>query len=400
MLKPREELEKKLISQFFTISRDEKQSQYLELEEQYNIPIDMSADIFNSIKDLSGYNEFILYAITATVKPKLVSTYFTSREITAYSKQKLANTKIKFPIKLKMFEVTTDQWIGVTDAQFLMKLRDAQYINYNADTQRALEIMLNGGKEIARPSVEYKAVNEIANSYGDGSFIPNTISLNINQDDEAADFEFEDDVLTIKNITAFDIFDGYHRYLGMSRNYDKDKRFNYPTELRITNFSVSKAKQFIWQEDHKTKMKKISADTYDQRNPGNILIDRLNTDSTCNLYNQIDLKGGLVNAGELSMIVNKMYFGNKQRVERKDIITAAKTLKQKLNDFTEENEQYLGRKWKKFETLIIIYGLHEDCDFEKILEIIANISKGDKAVLNSAQNIHKKELDIMRGGDM
>lgn len=400
MLKPREELEKKLISQFFVTSRDDKQKQYLELEEQYNIPIDMAANIFNSIKDLSGYNEFILYAITATIKPRLVSTYFTDREIATYSNQRLVNTKIKFPIKLKMFEVTPDQWIGVSDAQFLMKLRDAQFINYNADTQRALEIMLNNGREIARPSVEYKAVNEIADSYGDSSFIPNTISLNINQDDENADFEFEDDVLTIKSITAFDIFDGYHRYLGMSRNYDKDKRFNYPTELRITNFSVSKAKQFIWQEDHKTKMKKISADTYDQRNPGNILIDRLNTDSTCNLYNQIDLKGGLINAGELSLIVNRVYFGNKQKVERKDIIMAAKELKQKLNDFTEENEQYLGRKWKKFETLIIVNGLYENYDNEKIISIIDGISDNNKAILNSAQHIRKKELDILKGGDM
>ena len=85
----------------------------------------MSSDIITLRKNLSEYNEFILFAITSIVKPDQIKKWFTDREIKNYSKQKLKTSKIKFPIKLKMFEVTPDQWIGVSSAQFLMKLRDA-----------------------------------------------------------------------------------------------------------------------------------------------------------------------------------------------------------------------------------------------------------------------------------
>lgn len=398
MLKPREELEKKLIGLFFNIPKADKQRYYLELESKYNIPIDMSTDIFNSIKDLSGYNQFVLFTITQCIKPSYIPIYFTDREIKDYTNKKMTNTKIKFPIKFKMFEVAPDQWIGVSNVQFLMKLREAQLINYNADTQRALEIMLSNGNEILRPSVEYKAVNEIAQAYEDNSFIPNTISLNISQDDELADFDYDNEtnILTIRTIGAFDIFDGYHRYLGMSRNYDKDRNFDYPTELRITNFSVSKAKQFIFQEDHKTKMKKIAANTYDQRNPGNITLEKLNTDSSFNLYNQINLTGGYINAGDMSIIINKAWFNSKTNVERKDIISTTKNIKQKINEFTEEYDEYLGRKWSRYETYIILYKLHEEENYEDIINSIKNISSDNKKKLNQSMLSTPKEYNILK----
>lgn len=397
MLKPRNELEKFLIRLFSNYdSTKEKQELYLKLESDYNIPISMSSDIISLRTDLSEYNEFILFAITNTVKESKVKEYFTAREIKTYSGQKLKENKIKFPIKLKMFEVTEDQWIGVSSAKFLMQLREAQFINYNAETQRALEVMLNNGKEIYRPSVDYPSVKEIEESYEDNSFIPNTISLNINPDDELADFEFKNDTLIIHNLTAFDIFDGYHRYLGMGRNYDKNNKFDYPIELRITNFPVSKAKQFIWQEDHKTKMKKVSAATYDQRNPGNMVIQRLNADTTFNLYNQINLSNGIIHYGYLAQIINLVYFNKQTKVDRKDIIHAAKELKDKINVFTEEYEEYLERKWLKYETYIIVYGLYNDINSEKIVKSIKDITPEHKKVLNDLVDFNLKQKNVLK----
>lgn len=358
------------------------QNYCLELERKYNIPIGVSSDVICLRKDLSGYNDFFLYAITDVVVHKYIDGLFTEREIATYSGQKFEVQRIKFPIKLKMFQVTPDQWIGVSSAQFLMELRDAQYINYNAETQRALEIMVKGGKEIYRPSVDTKSVGEIADAYGNNSFIPNTISLNISQDDEKADFIYRDDTLIINDITAFDIFDGYHRYLGMARNYDADNEFDYPIELRITNFSVSKAKQFIYQEDHKTKMKKVNREAYDQQNPGNMVCDRLNSDSAFNLYNRINLTDGIINYGELSAAINAFYF-NSKNVERKIIIHLSKSLRDKLNGYTEDYEEYLDRKWQRHEIFEIVYGIYRGFSNEKTKAGIDNTDKQHKKIIDS-----------------
>ena len=395
MLKPREELEKFLVKLFSDVEENSmRQEWYLKLEADYNIPITMSSDIITLRTDLSGYNEFVLFCITTVTAKNKVEKYFTQLEINTYSDQKLKDNKIKFPIKLKMFEVTNDQWIGASSAKFLMRLRDAQYINYNAETQRALEIMIRNGKEIYRPSVDYPSVKEITDAYHDNTFIPNTISLNIDPDDESADFDFDNDVLTIRSISHFDIFDGYHRYLGMGRNYDRDNSWDYPTELRITTFPVSKAKQFIWQEDHKTKMKKINQMTYDQRNAGNMICERLNNDLDFNFYGKINLSNGLINLGELSMAINKFYLDNSS-VDRKQIIGLTRTIKQAINSFSEECERYLDKKWDRYETFIILYGLSKSKSAEEISEALQKVSLEDLHKLNSSQQLVRKQMNIL-----
>ena len=389
----RSNVEKKLMYVFSELKDTSTIQEYcLELERKYNIPLGVSSDVICLRKDLSGYNDFFLYAITDVVAPSYTSNVFTEREIATYSGQQFESRDIKFPIKLKMFQVTPDQWIGASSVKWLMELRNAQYINYNAETQRALEIMVKGGKEVYRPSVDVKSVGEIEEAYANKSFIPNTISLNISQDDEEADFYFKDDVLVINSITAFDIFDGYHRYLAMARNYDLDDSFDYPIELRITNFSVSKAKQFIYQEDHKTKMKRVNREAYDQQNPGNIICDRLNADSGFNLYNKINLTDGIINYGELSAAICAFYFASKN-VERKNIIHLSKELKASLNSFTEDYEEYLERKWERREILEIMYGLWKGYSNDKIKYAIDHTDKEHETTINYfISGLSKKKL--------
>lgn len=396
MLKPRNELEKWLVTLFAGLQdKTQKQEYYTQLKDKYNLPIDMSSDILTNRKDLSEYNEFILFAITDIVAKQKINQYFTQREIGTYQWQKLLDNKIKLPISIPMIKVTDDQWIGATSAQFLMQLRDSQYINYNADTQRALQILVRGGKEILRPSVDYRAVGEITSAFADNTFIPNTISLNINPDDNDTEFEFVDNHIVIYNLKYFDIFDGYHRYLAIGRNYDEDKNFDYPMELRITNFSVSKAKQFIFQENHKTKMKKSDELTYNQYDYGNMIIEKLNTDPSCDLYNNINLKDGIVNAGYLSQAINATCFTKGKKYERIEIIRAAKDLKQKLNAFVEENEAYLEKKWTKSETYIILYGISVGADYSRIVSVAENNDELKK-IISTKNNITRSVINKLK----
>ena len=379
-----------------TTSHDIKlrQKWCLELSQKYNIPIGVSSDIISCRKDLSEFNEFVLYAITDVIKPEWVRKFFVDKEIKLYRGQKYNLETIKFPIEIPMMKVTDDQYIGVSSAKWLMNLREAYLINYNADTQRALEIMLKGDTAIYRPFVNEKSVIEIAESFRTGSFIPNTISLNINLDDENADYYFKDNKLIINSITEFDIFDGYHRYLGMARNYDADHSFDYPIELRITMFSVAKAKQFIWQEDHKTKMRKIDAGAYDQSDVGNQVVNRLNNDPDFCLYGMVSLRGGYINSGILNQIINRLFFNN--HPSKKDIIDVSKLIKNKINSFVTDYSEYVDREWERYEIYIILYGIYKQYDNTHIYDTLHNITPEQIKALHSRNELRKGMIDIVK----
>ena len=401
MLKDRAELEKSLINVMVkNMSKQNSmtvsQGWYMELLEKYNIPITMSSDIISQRKDLSEFNEFILYCITDVIYTHHLKEYFTDVEIKLYREQKFETDSIKFPIRLHLIEVNKDQYIGKTSAQFLMQLREKQMINYNADTQRALKIMLKGGTKILRPYVDDTAVGEIEESYNNSTFIPNVITLNINLDDENADYSYDDktETLIIKNITAFDIVDGYHRYLGMGRNFDKNNSWDYPMILQITMFSVGKAKQFIFQENHKTKMKEIDAATYDQHNDANYVVERLNSDTTCHLHGQINLTSGNVNAGVLSRVIGKLYFPKK--VERKEVIATFKIIQQGLNNFVEEYDEFLDRKWHSYDIITIMYGIRNDYTPAEIYSALNKLPQEQKDILSTVQDINLRIEKILK----
>ena len=359
---------------------------------QYNIPLSMSKDIISLNKDLSEYNEFILFAITQVIYPKKLKEYYTEREISAYSKEQFKTHTISFPIEFTMIKVDEDQYIGVTSAKQLMEFREAQLINYNADTQRALEVMTNNGTRTYRISTNKQAVNEITDLYMNGQFIPNTISLNINMDDETADWQYseKDKILRINNIKMFDIFDGYHRYLGMANAAAKNPEFNYPMELRITNFSVSKAKQFIYQEDQKTKMTEVNSSAYNQSDSGNIVANRLNSNPESYLNGKVGIKG-IVNAGLLGESISKICFDGK-KAETKDIIKTTNTLITQFNKFLEECPEYLDREWFMYEIPMIVYGINEEYSFKSITVKIQSLSTAQKNKLYSCNVKVLKEV--------
>ena len=402
MLKDRKYLENELVLIMVnnvanTTGTTPHQKWCLDLLDKYNIPIAIGSDIISTRKDLSEYNDFILFAVTDIIKPKRISEYFTPQEIEMYYDRKYETETVnKFPMKFHLIMVKEDQYIGKIDVKTLMRLREQQLINYNADTQRALRIMLKGGTKILRPYVDNRAVSEIEQCFNTDNFIPNVITLNINLDDENADYVYNDknETLIIKNLTAFDIVDGYHRYLAIGRKYDKNDSWNFPMELRITMFSVGKARQFIYQENHKTKMKETDAKSYDQQNYGNLVTTRLNTETDSYLKGNVNITGGIVDAGVMSQVINRLYFS--KNVTRKDVIVTGKELQIKLNKFCEENDEYFDHKWKVYEIMMILYGIHEDYTPQQIKAAIDRLSKEDKETLNRVKDIKVKSLNIMK----
>ncbi len=195
------------------------------------------------------------------------------------SNEKFETTSIEFPITFTdMVEVAPDQWIGRITLKTLMNMKRHRLINYEEGEQRALRRTKSGSLEIWKPYASEKNVREIKELMESGNYIPDPITLNM---PDGSEYSFEDHTLTVYSLPKgmFDLDDGYHRYLAMSRICDFNPDFDYVMELRIVNFSNSKANAFIFQQDQKTPMKKVVSDSYDTNAVRNKIVARLNTDS-------------------------------------------------------------------------------------------------------------------------
>lgn len=311
------------------------------LYDNYSMPINAASDLLTMRVDLIDESIVTLFMLLSAIEEKSISLYFTDAEIKTYSKQ-IKKNNFQFPIKWDMIQIEEDQWIGKITAQELMKLRDARLINYNENTQRTLKHVVDKDFEYYQIALNRNAVNAIIDSYTNDAYIPNTITLNI---PEATDFKYQDGKLIIKEIEAFDILDGYHRYIAMSNKYNVDKKFDYSMELRVVCFPEEKARQFIWQEDQKTKMTKMDSDSFNQSNPANQVINLINQDTL--LKNIISRNDGAINVGIASAMIELLFFNTNKVINRKMIVDAKNILIRRLKALIDYDAGIFDGKWNR-----------------------------------------------------
>lgn len=387
MLKPKEELVNKLTTLSGNILFDkEKENNVLSnMKTEFNIPTGMTMDLLTGRTNLNDVSEFILFALCKNLDTELnkhnVDKFYTPIEIAGYSASKFKEETINFPIEIKCVPVTVDQWIGTTDVNFIMKLRKAQLINYNANAQRTLQKVVKGEKSYYKITLNKDAINKISENMDNGNYIPNTITLNI---PDTTDYSYDDNksVLIIRSLDRFDISDGYHRYIAMSQLKDKNPDFNYPMELRLIMFPEDKVKQFIYQEDQKTKMRKIDSDSMNMSAPENLVVERLNRDSMFNLKGTISRNAGTINYGEFASIIKYFYFkGQTADKSVKHIIEVENDIKNRFNSLTEAHTDLLEKDYSFTELMIIMYNLSNDnYDIEKTYQMLSRINEIDSKV--------------------
>ena len=174
--------------------------------------------------------------------------------------------------------------------------------------------------------------------------------------------------------------DGYHRYIAACQTKDKNQSFDYPMELRIVNFTEDKAKQFIWQEDQKTKMRKIDSKSMNMNSAANIVVTRLNENIRCNLKGLISRNDGIIPFGEFAELVDYFYFkGIGKEKEKITIIRAVKELTDNFNMLTEYNMEYLEHKMS-YKTLLVAmfcfdYFKDDDANKSNVCEIIERAAR-------------------------
>lgn len=420
MLKDKKALEQYLDQQCdrIIVDNDSCKDIYTYANKTYDIPKGIVSDLISRRKAMAEATEFELFILLDSMNNVLkdkriqgIDKFYAMQETQYYRKSKYENYNIKFPLIFKMIQIEEDQWVGRIDIKTLMQLRKAQLVSYNANTQRVLQRIVRGDKEIYKISLNQKAINEIKESFEEGNFISNTLTLNIPLESESEFYYDKDDCsLVIKSLESFSILDGYHRFIAACQVSDLNSDFNYSLELRITNFDETKAQTFIWQEDKKTQMRKIDSKSMNMNSAANIVVERLNGNVRCNLKGLISRNEGIIHFGELAELVDYFYFkGVSKEKERSVSIQAIKELTENFNMLTEYNTDYLERRMS-YKTLLaamfcFYYFKNNDIDRSRMCEVIEKTAEemknSDNKKLQNRTPIRKSLMSevekIMKG---
>ena len=418
MLKDKRELElyleKKILS--FIANTELCNMIYDYALEHYNIPRAISSDYMSLRTPLVEANAFVLFCLLDSIeniieeKKSVISEFYVEKEIKSFSTSKFKVDKIKFPLRFKAVQITDDQWISSIDFKTLMKLRAAQLVIYNENTQRTMKRIINNEKEIYIIDHNKTAIEEIKGLYLNGNYIPTPLTFNIPMDFNA-DFYYDEVKmeLVINSLKGFDVIDGYHRYLAACKACDTDKNIDFTMELRIVNFSEDKAQQFIYQEEQKTPMKKAESKTYDQTSLVNRIIDKLNSNIKSNIQGLISRNNAIINHVDLADFITYFYItGNKIQNVNSSVLDISGRLITNFNILTEYNTKYMEQKYSYRKLCVIMYCFkyYEDKDKTNMCQVIDKMiekandldnelfykSKSKRAIINNLNKIIEEVL--------
>lgn len=279
------------------------------IHEKFNIPTGEIMDYIVGRRDLRQSSDDVIFVFSYGLDEidggKRTQEYFNKKETEMLLAYRREDSGVTFPLKIRCFQVVPNsQWIGVTDTNFLTDLFRAQIINYNPNAQRAMKQSIFEGNAFYKIAINQKAVNSIAEAMIEGRFIPNTITINIPQDAEWA-YNSGECVLSINKETRLDILDGYHRLLAMELARTKDPGFNCQMELRLTFFDDEIARHFIYQEDQKTKMRKIDSDAM-SGDIWNTVADRVSAKYP--FSGVVGRNGGIISFSEMASLIHYYWF--------------------------------------------------------------------------------------------
>lgn len=376
---------------------------YNNLINQFGIDVSVADDMITFKKDIKEFTSFQIFCVLWFLDRKSLSKFFTESEIAALSKEKIVKEKVGFPLVIdNMVQISEDQWIGKTTLQTMMKWRDAQLLNYDENEQRALRRVKFGNIEVFKPYVNSKSVKEIREAMENGSYIPDTITLNM---PDGSEYEYDNGKLTIFSLPngMFNLDDGYHRYLAMSQIHDFNKDFDFAMELRIVNFENIKATSFIFQQDQKTKMKKINSDSYDTNSIPNKVITRINNDRlSCNVAGMIGRNGSKIDMGVLARCISYFFLKEKPKKEEEMhfVINLQSELTNKFNAITSQDQAFLG-KYTDEMILTTMYVFASDIPAEKYAEsvhkVVDNLTEEEEKIfrISSVGAVRKKAVNII-----
>ena len=417
-MKDRKIVKEVLLNRFrkIILNKSDELKMYKYAYDKYNLQMGIFADYVSERKSLDEVSNIMFFMMLdsheAIVNPNknIVSKYFTEKEIEDFSKIKIENEKIQFPLVFNVVAISDDQWIGSIDTDQLILLNENQLINYNTETQRTMQHVIRNGNDYYCIKVNSNAVNSISKEMSSSTYIPSPITLNIPEGEEDFVYIPEKHQLIINSIKAFDIIDGYHRFLGINKCKTIDEEFNYHMELRITHFNVEKAQRFIYQEDQKTKMTKVDSDSYNMSSPGVIVSNKINENSLCNIKGYIGRNNSKINIAKMAELITFLWFPGSKKEDRKRIIEVSKELVDDFNIITEANPEFLDMEYNnKVLTCVMVtfYYYKDKTDKTNMAKVIIETIKESDSINKRrfyqtrkiTQSLYNDIIDIIKEAD-
>lgn len=401
--KSREDLNTYAEKLFKTVLKGKRNKRELfdQAKNKFNMDAGVIDDMVTFRRNIGEFSNFEVFCVVYCLKPNSLSKFFTEEEIKYLSNEKFETTSIEFPITFdNMIEVMPDQWIGRITLKTLMNMKRHRLINYEEGEQRALRRTKSGSLEIWKPWVSEKNVREIKELMESGSYIPDPITLNM---PDGSEYSFEDHTLTVFSLPKgmFNLDDGYHRYLAMSRIYDFNPEFDYVMELRVVNFSNSKANAFIFQQDQKTPMKKVVSDSYDTNAVRNKIVARLNTDSESVLQGMLGRNGAIIDAGVFGCLIEYFYdLKTKKDNSMKTVMAIKNELEDKFKTLVDQDINFLNYYTNSliFTTMFVLSsGIQKEKYADATKTIYKSLTPQEKQLtqVTSAGIIRKKGINIL-----
>jgi len=308
-----------------------------------------------------GFDE--LYWVTDSfvksfkMKETIINDCFTKSEIETFGNSVNTRGDINFPFEISAVQVSEDQWIGVIDSEMLIKLRRNGMIKYNKNIQRRIKTRTINGRDYDEIDINAKACSQMKKMFMDNQFIPNTITLNYNDEKSDIYYDKERAKLVVNSLEWFDIVDGYHRFISICQASDSNPDFHYTMELRITKYTEDKANQFIWQEEQKTHIiKKGVTSGYNMYEASNRITNRLNTTAACDLVGRIT-KYGPVDSMSMSQAIEHYYGLDKMSDEERRAAMApiTKDIMEDISLLVDNDPDIMIKNFRYYEVYVMIY---------------------------------------------
>ena len=336
---------------------------------KYNVPRELAAEILNGSKTIDS--PFLGFVFANLLNEQLVTEFFTDAEIAVWKGSKYQTDEMT-EIKIPMLQVASNQWIGAISLIQLIEIDEHHLMRYNENTQRVLrKKTYASGDVVYEPYINQSAVNQIYRLLENETYIPNTITFNMIDPDM---LEYRNGTVIIsdfkKDTPVFDILDGYHRFRAMKKMHMTNPKFDYPMELRIVAFSEERAKQFIWQEDQKTRMRRIDSKAFNQDAAENRIVSELNDSGP--FRGLLTTTGKQIDTPLFAAAVRQIYFKRGARPDRAEQIEVRRKIIDGARNLEETDPVKFERDWSISDIVSFIiatkYYKSEDCA-TKIVEL-------------------------------
>ncbi len=333
----------------------------------YGIPQNETLDVINDRISFDTKTDDFLFFISSGLSHCIsefkIKIYFNDEEIKENENKKYT-IQGEYPVIIPCIPVIPGkQWIGAVDARFFLELDRNHKINYNYEKQRVRQKIIKGDEIYYRTKISMKSVKQICKLMQNGEYISDYLTLDIPYENTLNDFYYDEikRELVFKNLDSFDITDGYHRLEAMRMCYSSDKNFNYPMGIQITQFSLQKTQQFIYQADQKNKMAVSQTNSYNSLRYSNEVCNFLNEDGGC-VYNRMIKRSGnnTLDYIALSDIIDYFYFGagredKKKEYDKGEVVKTVNEVKGMLNTYASEIPDSLNRNIGFQELILYFY---------------------------------------------